>query len=183
MNIVAPTEDNADEDIDADGDVDMIEEVNLVEDLDAEEDVDNVEDVNADNDDEEDVEQAPDYEDVLSDMSKKWLATESNHRVSKEASNAFWRIATEYFEKLYDAKRDERITKKTPQFSSIRKKLYIENLPKIKMQLAYQHKTTEELTIVEDVESTPVSRFPPSQYRRLYEIASVDVSIIHQSSY
>ena len=44
------------------------------------------------------------------------------------------------------------------------------------MEIGYESKDDGEVTVVKDATSTPISRFPPSTYRRLYEIASVDVS-------
>lgn len=46
------------------------------------------------------------------------------------------------------------------------------------MELGYQSKEDGEITVVKDATSTPTSRFPPGSFKRSYEIASVDVSIV-----
>lgn len=124
-----------------------------------------------------------DYREILSKLSKQWLLTEISHRVSKEGSNKMWELANKYFATVYDIKKEQGIKKKIPQFQQIRNKLYDSIVPKVKMEIAYERKETGEVSIVEDVERTPVSQFPPSTHRRLYEIASVDVSLIFPSYY
>lgn len=101
--------------------------------------------------------------------------TEINHKVSKEASSRFWRIANDMFHRMYVMKGDR--GKKIPQFQSLRDKMYMEDIPVVKMEVAFQSKEDGEVTILEEVISIPISKFPPSGYNRLYEIASVDVSI------
>ena len=116
-----------------------------------------------------------DYRDILSDLSEEWLLTEVSHHVSKEASNSMWKIANDLFHRMYTAKANE--GRKIPQFCHLRRKLYEDKVPKIKMEFAYQSKDDGSVTVVEDVSTTPLARFPPSTHRKLYEIASVDVSI------
>ena len=116
-----------------------------------------------------------DYMSILDNIKKQWLLTEISHHISKEASNSLWDIANAKFHELYVAKGN--ISRKIPKFGHLRKKLYIDNVPKIKMEFAYECKETGEITIIEEAETTPLSRFPRSTHRRLYEIASVDVSL------
>ena len=66
--------------------------------------------------------------------------------------------------------------RKIPQISHLREKLSDTKVPPVWMEIGYQNKDDGEVTVVKDVESCPVSRFPPSTYKRLYEVASVDVS-------
>ena len=115
------------------------------------------------------------YQNLLSELSKQWLLTEIGHRVSKEASNSYWRIANNFFHRLHVARGDR--GRKVPQFSQIRNKMYNRNVPKVNLKIGYEAKDSGEITVV-DVTSDPVSRFPRSSYKRLYEIASVDVSMI-----
>ena len=115
------------------------------------------------------------YQAILHELSKKWLMIEVEHRVSKEASNEFWSTANKLFHEMYVAKGD--LGKKIPQFPVLREKLYCKNTPEVRMDIAYQCKENGEITIAKDVTSAPVSRFPPCTYRKLYEIASVDVRI------
>ena len=44
------------------------------------------------------------------------------------------------------------------------------------MEIGYQSKEDGQISVVKDANKTPVSKFPPCTYKRLYEIASVDVS-------
>ena len=109
------------------------------------------------------------------ELAKSWLLTEINHHVSKSASNSFWNVADQFFHKLYKAKEGEGITKKVPQFTQSRNKLNANNVPEIKMQVAYKHKETGEISLVESVDSTPTSQYPPNVYTKIYEVASVEV--------
>ena len=101
---------------------------------------------------------------------------ETNHKVSKVASEAFWRISNEYFHKLYVAKGDN--PKKVCQFQNLRNKLY-QSTPRVNMDIGYKSKVTGETTVLHDVDVIPASRFPPDSYKRLYEIASVKVSKVN----
>ena len=94
--------------------------------------------------------------------------------MSKEASNEFWRIGNKFFHEMYVAKGD--VGRKIPQFSHLREQLYENEVPPVSLTIAYQSKEDGNVTVVENVTSAPVSRFPPSNYRRLYEIGSVKVS-------
>lgn len=85
------------------------------------------------------------------------------------------------FHQMYVAKGN--LGKKIPQFDHIRQNLYDNNTPKVHMEIGYQSKEDGELTILDNVETIPVSRFPPSHYKRLYEIASVDVRNFFFPSY
>ena len=115
------------------------------------------------------------YQEILTELAKQWLLVEINHRISKEGSNQFWRIANDTFHRLYVAKGDQ--GRKVPQFPRLREKMYQDDkIPPIHMEIGYQNKENGEIQVVEDARSKPVSRFPPSTYRPLYEIASVDVS-------
>ena len=64
-----------------------------------------------------------------------------------------------------------------PQFGHLRDNLYKKKVPRVDMEIGYQSKEDGEISVVNGT-SNPVSRYPPSTYRRLYEIASVDVSFI-----
>lgn len=116
----------------------------------------------------------PTHLEILNDLSKQWLLNEVNHRVSKEASNKFWEISNRMFHQLYLAKENQ--GRKIPQFPQLRTKLYENEVPDIKLSIGYECKETGEITVVEDVSSTPVSKFPPATYRKLYETAYVSVS-------
>ena len=103
------------------------------------------------------------------------MMIEINHKVSKEASNLFWMTANEMFHSVYVAKGDG--GRKVPQFSHLREQMYLNKVPPINMEIGYQSKEDGEIVVAEYVNTTPVSQYPRCSYRRLYEIASVDVSI------
>ena len=96
--------------------------------------------------------------------------------MSKTASNELWSLAVESIPKMIEARERENITKKIPQFRSVRESLHRDNVPRIRLEVAYECKETGDIIILRDLESTPVNRFPPSQFQKLYETARVDVS-------
>ena len=106
---------------------------------------------------------------------RDWTMTELNHHVSKAAANSFWQVADQHFHKLYEAKEREGISKKVPKFMQVRKNLYDKQVPQVSMQVAYKHKVTGEISLVETIDSTPTSQYPPDVYTKLYEVASVEV--------
>ena len=116
----------------------------------------------------------PEYLDILDDLASQWICNEINHKVSKEASSNFWRIANNMFHRLYVAKGN--VGRKIPQFQTLRDRMYQHSVPPVKMEVGFKSKENGEITVVEDATSIPSSRFPRSSFIRLYEIASVDVS-------
>lgn len=112
---------------------------------------------------------------LYSQLSKDWLQMELKHRISKQASNELWSLATSALPKLHDARKNQHVKKKIPQFRSIRDSLYKNNVPEIKLQIAYRVKETGDIIILKDLKKTPISRFPPSKFIKLYESASVQV--------
>ena len=107
-------------------------------------------------------------------MTEKWLTAELDHTVSKVASDCFWKIAQSFIPKIVEAKRVQNITKKVPQFTHIRRKMYKEEVPEVNLEIGYRHKETSEISIVKDT-VTPKSRYPPNEYENFFEIASVKV--------
>ena len=121
-----------------------------------------------------DHEEEHDYDNILEKLSEKWLLAEIDHCTSKTASNSFWRIAAEFFPKLQHAREIQNVTRKIPQFKHIRTKLYDKEVPDVNLEIGYRDKETGEIIIVQS-QVTPKSRFPPHQYEKLYETASVKV--------
>ena len=115
------------------------------------------------------------FKSIHDELVKCWVNTEVDHHVSKAASNSFWKVADKCFHKLYEAKEREGITRKVPQFMHARKKIYEKMNPEISMQVAYKHKETGEITVVDSVDSTPASQYPPNVYTKIFEVASVEV--------
>ena len=54
--------------------------------------------------------------------------------------------------------------------------MYEDYTPDVHLEIAYQNKATEEIITINDT-VTPKSRFPPNEYTKLYETASVKVRI------
>lgn len=98
-----------------------------------------------------------------------------HHRVSKEASNAFFEIGKKWFHLLIEAKEKEGKAGDILQFVHLRRLLHKKHVPRIDMEVGYVHKISGEETVVENVEHMPVSKFPPNEYLKKYEIASVKV--------
>ena len=116
-----------------------------------------------------------DYLEILQNLVKDWILVEIEHRVSKKASNEFWRLSNTMFHQMYIAKGNR--GRSIPQISHLREKLYKDYVPPVHMDVGYESKDNGDVTVLKDISSIPVSKFPPSQFRKLYEIAYVDVSI------
>lgn len=123
----------------------------------------------------EDIINADDYETIYKHLSKEWLEVEINHRVSKVATNAFWDLAMEWFHRMFVAKKEQNVRKKTPKFPHIRRLLHKDYVPPIKMSFGYKDKESGDMTIVEDSLITPKGRFPANQFDKMYEISHVEV--------
>ena len=79
------------------------------------------------------------YHDLLHSISKHWMSLEMKHRVSKAASDDFWRFASIAFPKLHRARIDEMIFKKIPQFQVQRLKLNEKYVPPVQLKTGYQN--------------------------------------------
>ena len=115
-----------------------------------------------------------DYYELLTELANDWMMIEVDHNVSKTASNCFWRLSTQKMFDLFTAKKNQNIKKKTPQINQLRKKSE-EKIPEISLEIGYIENATGELHIEEDLQKTPMKMFPPSEYTKAYEIASVKV--------
>ena len=116
-----------------------------------------------------------DYVTLLENFSEKWVSMELDHTVSKIASDDFWRLACEFLPKIVYARSAQNVTRKLPQFSHIRKKLYNDNVPEVTLEIGYKNKDTDEVTVVTDT-ITPIKQYPPNQFEKMFEIASVKVT-------
>ena len=128
----------------------------------------------------EEFNEVDDYNTILNHLSKEWLKIEVNHDVSKTGTDAFWVLAKTWFHRLFTSKTAQRIRRKTPSFTHIRKKFYNNHVPPVHMEIAFQHKESGALTIVEDTLTTPKTRFPPHEFHKLWEIAHVEVNLVSQ---
>ena len=97
----------------------------------------NIEDPLDDDDDDDDDELPEDnievpveeheYLQILSSLCKDWILIEVSHRVSKEASSQYWKLANQMFHHLYNTKGN--IRRKIPQLPHLRRKVYNDNVP------------------------------------------------------
>lgn len=108
---------------------------------------------------------------------------ELKHKVSKSAANEFWSLSMEKLPKLFQAKERDGNNRKIASFKTIRQSLYKKYVPKIKLEVAYEKKDTGDIIVLRDLESTPVNRFKPSEYTKLYESARVEVKKILKLSF
>ena len=120
------------------------------------------------------IEEETPYHDLLHELSKKWLSLELKHRCSLKASDEFWQLGKDFFPKLHKAKLDAMVYRDVPQFTSQRRRLYKSEVPTVNHEIGYKNKETQE-TIVWNGEKTPVSRFNPRHFEKLYEVATVEV--------
>ena len=114
--------------------------------------------------------QDQDYDSLFKELKSRWILTENTHFVSKSGSEAFWKLGLEFFTKLTNAHGKR---KKTPMFKTIRRQIY-NDLPAIDLKIAYKNRTSGEVVIVNDT-VTPIKRFPPSKFDKLYEVATIQV--------
>ena len=118
----------------------------------------------------------PLYKDMLHQLSKDWLLLELHHKISRTGSNAFWNLSKDSFPKLIEAKKREANEKKIPQSRTLRDKLYRNYVPPISLEIAYECKATGDVIIMEDLKTIPTNVYPPTEFTKLYEKASVKVS-------
>lgn len=126
----------------------------------------------------ETIKNTDDFNTILNELSNQWIEAEINHHVSKACSDEFWKIAHQWFFRLMTCKQKQKIKRKVPQFTHIRRQLYDSKTPKVNLDITYQEKDTGEVHVVRDVEATPVSKYPANKFTKLYEVASVPVSEI-----
>ena len=124
-----------------------------------------------------DFEEVDEYFALLKYLSKEWLKVELAHRVSKVASEEFWSLAKKWFHKLFTTKKVQKVTRKTPSFPHLRRRMYDNSVPPIHMEFGFLEKDTGDLTIVEDTPITPKKQFPPHRFQKIWEIAHVKVTL------
>ena len=121
----------------------------------------------------EEEEEEDGFSNLVEELVKEWLLIELTHNVSKHATDSFWKLALKYFPQL-----NEYIAQgnKILQFQQLRKKLYSSYAPDVSMCVAFQNRETDTVHELEDIVSIPKTRFPPNQYKKLYETAKVKVN-------
>ena len=105
---------------------------------------------------------------MLEDLSKKWLHVELSHSISKAASDALWELGLKFFAPLIRAKEQEYTTKKTPQFHSLRRKLYKKFAPPVIIETGCKDKDGA-INVITDSKTVKNSK-------KVYEIATIPVS-------
>ena len=119
------------------------------------------------------------YSDLLHKLSIKWLSVHLTHNVSLEATYEFWKIALLCMPLLVQYKEEEEITRKTPQFVHLRRKLYDELCPKVYMDFEYTNKSTNETIHITSAKKTPVKTYQRNpDYIKKFEAAHI-LSLIH----
>ena len=117
------------------------------------------------------------YSEILDKLSREWLDTELGHTISNSASEALWSVAEKFFHHLHRAKLNEMIYTPIPKFVSIRRRMFDTMVPPVELEIVYEHKESNELVKVK-TDHTPVSKYPSTEYRKLYEVATVKVNTI-----
>ena len=115
------------------------------------------------------------YRAILNALSREWIDTELAHNMSNEASNRLFEVGKKWFHKLFQAKKDEGVSSRVPQFVHLRRQLTDKFCPEVSLEFLYKHKETGVITTTDKCTSTPISMFPPSEYEKLCEVASVKV--------
>ena len=121
------------------------------------------------------------YMKILNQLSKEWFLAESEHNISKSASDALWNLGSKWFPLLYDAKRRQNIRKNVPQFVHIRRRINEKNSPPITLKIAYEEKETGQVITINS-KTTPTLQYPRSTHTKLHEIAFVEVNFFSKNN-
>lgn len=109
-------------------------------------------------------------------MSNQWLQVQLTHKVSLTAANAFWKLSFKHLKEIFDLKEAEGVKRKIPQFQQVRKNIYKDLCPDVKMRFAFLNKNDNTVIIVED-DKTPMNKYQRNpQYQKLYEEARIEVN-------
>ena len=145
--------------------------------LEEEEEVEEEEEEEEGEEEEEDQEFQDTYKDVLNSLSRQWLLTQLNHRVSAKAANQFWDIAMKYLPKLLMFKEREGRQKNVPKFIQQRRKLYANHCPDVHMEFGFQKKCDGSINKISGG-TAPLRTFQlNSEYTKLYEITTIKVRL------
>lgn len=91
-----------------------------------------------------------------------------------------WNLAIKSIPKLHRAKISDMVVKPIPVLRSQRRKINMENVPKISLESAFMNKETKDVSVVQG-EKIPRNRFP-QEYQKLYETATVQVINLQNNS-
>ena len=118
------------------------------------------------------------FQSLLDSFSYQWLNTQLTHQVSLAAANSVWKTSLEYVGKIFELKSKERVKKNIQQFPQIRKNIYRDICPPVKMTFVFLNKMDNSIVEVTD-DHTPLNQFQRNpDYQKLYEEAHIEVKRI-----
>ena len=118
------------------------------------------------------------YDSVFTSFTENWLQTQLTHHVSLAGANAFWKLCFKYVKEMYELKEAENITRAIPQFVHVRRQVYKEICPEVKMTFVFMNKNDGTLHHVQEDE-TPLKNYQRDpQFRKLYEEAHIQVFLL-----
>ena len=120
---------------------------------------------------------------MLISLSNSWLQIQLTHHVSLEATNAFWRTSLKSFHELIEKKKAEGINRKIPQYVQIRKNIYKDICPDVKMSFAFLNKNDNTIVKV-SADQTPLTEYQRDpRYVKLYEEAHIEIKDLKKIHY
>ena len=123
------------------------------------------------------IEEEESFESLFTSFSNQWQHAQLTHHVSLAASNNFWKLSFDYVPKILELKKAEKLKKKIPQFYQVRKNIYKDICPEVKMTFVFLNLNDGTLTLVKD-DHTPLKQYQRNpQYKKLYEEAHIEVNI------
>ena len=124
-----------------------------------------------------DEEEPDNFNSLFSSFSKQWVNAQLTHKVSLAAANSFWGLSFKYLKDIFHLKNTEGIKKKIPQFIQVRKNIYKDLCPDVKMIFVFLNKTDNTIIRVEE-DKTPLNEYERDpKYQKLYEEARIEVNI------
>ena len=91
------------------------------------------------------------------------------------ACNSFWKLAFRGIPSILEMKKNENIKKPIPQYPQIKKNIYLDLCPDIKMHFVYQN-TSDGSIIHVNADTTPINKYQRDpMYKKLYEEAHIEV--------
>lgn len=114
---------------------------------------------------------------MMDSFSKQWSQIQLTHHVSITASNSFWNLGFKYIGALQNIKEQERNNRKIPQFVHVRRCLYKDYCPDVKMSFAFLNTSDGSIVHVSD-DHNPVNKYERDpKYKKLYEEAHIEVNL------
>lgn len=125
--------------------------------------------------DDSNIEEEESFDSLFHSFSKKWMETQLTHHVSLSAANDFWKLSFKCIADIFDKKIAEGVSRKIPQYLQVRKNIFKDLCPEVKMSFVFLNKTDGTITHVKE-NHTPLSRYQRDpNYEKLYEEAHIEV--------